>query len=51
MSVIIERGGIRYGQSTVQIPLELKESAKERKISLSAVLTRALKAELGEIAL
>lgn len=48
MSVTIERGGIRYGQSTVQIPLELKESAKERKISLSALLTRALKAELGE---
>jgi post-segregation antitoxin (ccd killing protein) len=50
MPVIIERGGIRYGQSTVQIPLELKETAKERKISLSAVLTRALKEELEVVA-
>jgi len=49
MVVIIERGGVRYGQLTIQIPLNLKEEAKKRKISLSKFLTKALEAELGAI--
>lgn len=50
MAVIIERGGARYGQITVQIPLELKEMAKERHLSFSALLTEALKRKLAEVA-
>ena len=48
MTTIIERNGMRFIQSTVQIPLELKEAAKVRKISLSALLTEALMNKLAE---
>ena len=47
MSVIIERGGTRYIQLTVQIPYDLRIAAKEQKISIASTLKRALEAELG----
>lgn len=50
MATVVYRNGIEFSPTTIQIPTELKSAAKDRKISLSALLIRALKAEIGEVA-
>lgn len=48
MVVIVERNGIRYAQTSVQVPVDLKEFAKVQKISLSRLLTEALRKKVTE---
>lgn len=40
--VIVRRGGKVYAQTSVQIPEELRDEAREQKIGLSSTLTDAL---------
>jgi hypothetical protein len=47
---VIMRGGVAYCQTTVMIPLELKERALGSGICLAKTLTHALEEELHQIA-
>lgn len=42
MAIVI-RGGVTYALTTVTIPLELRDWAKQANISMSDLLTKALK--------
>lgn len=48
MTTIIERKGVVFSPTTVQIPLNLKIEAKGKGISLSATLKEALENKLKE---
>ncbi len=45
---IIARGGVTYAQTTVQIPLELRDKARELGVGLSSTLVFALKKKIEE---
>jgi post-segregation antitoxin (ccd killing protein) len=47
MATVI-RGGVTYAITTVTIPVELREWAKNENISMSELLTRALKEAKNE---
>ncbi len=48
MVTFVERGGIRYIQTSVQVPAILMDAARERGYSINAVLSQALEKKLEE---
>jgi|GEM_PF-5297760 len=49
MVLILTKSGRSIAQVCCTIDSDLKETAKREKINMSALLTRALKEELGDI--
>ncbi|HWQ65413.1 MAG TPA: type II toxin-antitoxin system CcdA family antitoxin [Methanospirillum sp.] len=47
---IYQRPDGEYVPVTVAVPKDMRDEAKRNQINLSALFTRALKAELGKIA-
>ena len=48
MAVIIERDGIRYRRTSVEVREDLHEWAKERGVNMAAMLNRALEEKRGK---
>lgn len=48
MAVVIERDGIRYRRTSVEVREDLHEWAKLNRVNMAALLNRALENKMGE---
>lgn len=46
MTVLVERSGKIWAYTTLSLPIEVRDEAKNLGINMSRVLTRALEAEI-----
>jgi post-segregation antitoxin (ccd killing protein) len=49
MVTVLFRDGVQYSQTTVAIPTVLKNQARERGMSMSAILAKALEEQITRL--